>query len=243
MADRARYYRILDLSPGATPEQIKLAWRDLVQVWHPDRFAGNERLKQRAEETLKEINEAYERLTKPEKFAAADRRAARYEPETHERAADEKDHREILAEGVQTWNMWRKKYMDVRPRLEQARLSGQRLEGVDFREADLTGAILERADLYKANGSQACFKRARLAGATLYRAIFLEADFCEADLTAVDFSSSDLRGAVFTEARLHQAELIGARLEGADLRRAHGLTPRQIENVSTDAHTRLPSYL
>ena len=243
MADTARYYRILEVSPDASPEEIKIAWRDLVQVWHPDRFAGNDRLKQRAEQTLKEINEAYERLTKPEKFAESDRRKARYEPETHERADDERDHREILAEGVQAWNLWRKKYMDVAPRLTGARLRGRRLEGVDFRETDLSGAILERADLYKANGSQASFRRARLAGATLHRSIFLETDFTEADLTAVDFSSSDLRGSVFAEARLHQAELIGARLEGADLSRAHGLTARQLENVSTDRETLLPAYL
>lgn len=243
MADSSCYYRILDVAPDASPEEIKLAWRDLAQVWHPDRFTGNERLQQRAEETLKEINEAYERLTKPEKFADANRRASRYEPETHERAPDEKDHREILAEGVEVWNLWRKKYMDVAPRLKDARLSGRRLEGVDLRESDLSGAILERADLYKANGSEACFKRARLGGATLHRAIFLEADFSEADLTAVDLSSSDLRGAVFAEARLHQAELIGARLEGADLSRAHGLTPRQIEHVSSDRTTRFPAYL
>ncbi len=243
MADSSRYYRILEVSPDASPEEIKVAWRDLVQVWHPDRFAGNERLKQRAEQTLKQINEAYERLTKPEKFAAADRRAARYEPQTHDRGEEERDHRAILADGVQAWNLWRKKYMDVAPRLPGARLAGQRLEGVDFREADLAGAVLERSDLYKANGSQASFRRARLAGATLHRAIFLETDFSQADLTAVDFSSSDLRGAVFHEARLHQAELIGARLDGADLSRAHGLTPRQVENILTDHDTRLPAYL
>lgn len=62
MGDVDRYYKILELEPGALPEQVKQAYRDLVNVWHPDRFAHDSRLQQKAEEKLKEINEAYERL-------------------------------------------------------------------------------------------------------------------------------------------------------------------------------------
>jgi DnaJ domain len=29
-------YRILDLSPGATLEEVKRSYRELVRVWHPD---------------------------------------------------------------------------------------------------------------------------------------------------------------------------------------------------------------
>lgn len=50
--------RILDLAHGCSESEMRQAYRDLVQVWHPDRFAG-QRLKQRAEEELKRINEAY----------------------------------------------------------------------------------------------------------------------------------------------------------------------------------------
>jgi hypothetical protein len=58
-----RYYELLGLAPGATPEQLKAAHRDLVKVWHPDRFAHDPRLQQKAQEKLKEINEAFEALT------------------------------------------------------------------------------------------------------------------------------------------------------------------------------------
>jgi tetratricopeptide (TPR) repeat protein len=50
---------VLGTKAGAGPEEIKQAYRDLVQVWHPDRFAGNPRLQRKAEEALKKINLAY----------------------------------------------------------------------------------------------------------------------------------------------------------------------------------------
>ena len=55
-------YRLLDLDPGATDEEVKIAWRDLTKVWHPDRFEHDRDVQRRAEEKLKAINEAYERI-------------------------------------------------------------------------------------------------------------------------------------------------------------------------------------
>jgi hypothetical protein len=54
-------YRILELPPGASTEDVKQVYRDLVRVWHPDRFS-DERLRQIAEQKLKEVNLAYESL-------------------------------------------------------------------------------------------------------------------------------------------------------------------------------------
>jgi hypothetical protein len=59
---REECYRILEVPPDATPEQIRSAWRELTKVWHPDRFGNDEKLRRRAEEKLKEINRAYEIL-------------------------------------------------------------------------------------------------------------------------------------------------------------------------------------
>jgi hypothetical protein len=63
MDDSSKFYTILDLAPGASVEEIKAAYVDLVKVWHPDRFHGeSSRLRERAEQKLKQINEAYSRL-------------------------------------------------------------------------------------------------------------------------------------------------------------------------------------
>ena len=62
MANLDQYYRILGLEPGASPQKVKQAYRDLLWVWHPDRFEGNPRLQQVAQEKLKDINNAYEQL-------------------------------------------------------------------------------------------------------------------------------------------------------------------------------------
>jgi hypothetical protein len=55
-------YEVLGVSEGASAQELKEAYRDLAKVWHPDRFAHDPRLQQKAQEKLKEINEAYEQL-------------------------------------------------------------------------------------------------------------------------------------------------------------------------------------
>ena len=56
----SRCIEILGLKPDASQEEVNQAYRDLANVWHPDRFVGNPRLQKKAEEKLKEINAAYE---------------------------------------------------------------------------------------------------------------------------------------------------------------------------------------
>jgi hypothetical protein len=62
MDQLSKCYLILGLDAGASQEQVKQAYRDLVNVWHPDRFSHNERLRLVALEKMKEINGAYEFL-------------------------------------------------------------------------------------------------------------------------------------------------------------------------------------
>lgn len=55
---------LLELTVPFTRESLHEHYRDLIQIWHPDRYVHNERLKTKAEEKLKLINEAYENLSK-----------------------------------------------------------------------------------------------------------------------------------------------------------------------------------
>ena len=59
MNEIEHYYQILGLQPGATEAEVREAYRTLVKVWHPDRFSGDPRLQEKAQEKLKEINAAY----------------------------------------------------------------------------------------------------------------------------------------------------------------------------------------
>ncbi|MEH2239613.1 J domain-containing protein [Nostoc sp.] len=54
-------YEILGLEPGASSAQVKRAYRQLVKIWHPDRFL-DQKQKQEAEEKIKLINAAYNQL-------------------------------------------------------------------------------------------------------------------------------------------------------------------------------------
>ena len=66
---RRDYYGILGVDRDATPEQVKKAYRKLAHQYHPDKNPGDKE----AEERFKELSEAYETLSQPDKRAAYDR--------------------------------------------------------------------------------------------------------------------------------------------------------------------------
>jgi hypothetical protein len=55
-------FAILGLAEAATPLQVRTAYRDLVKVWHPDRFAHDPPLQAKAAEQLRQINAAFDLL-------------------------------------------------------------------------------------------------------------------------------------------------------------------------------------
>lgn len=69
MSTKRDYYDILGLGKGASPDEIKKAYRKVAIQYHPDKNPGNKE----AEEKFKEAAEAYEVLSNPEKRSQYDR--------------------------------------------------------------------------------------------------------------------------------------------------------------------------
>ncbi len=57
------YYAVLELRPTATNDDIKKAWHEQMQVWHPDRFTHSPALHRKAEARTQLINQAYQTLS------------------------------------------------------------------------------------------------------------------------------------------------------------------------------------
>ncbi len=133
------------------------------------------------------------------------------------------EHLDILKQGVEVWNKWRKDNPRIRPDLTLANLFGMRLSGVDF-----TGARLSRASLSHANLSLANLFDAKLDGVSLDEAnltrtnfigtLLFRANLSEASLNMTNFSMMDLIKVNFSN-----ATVIYASFGDVDLSMAKGL--------------------
>ncbi|MFN6518765.1 MAG: pentapeptide repeat-containing protein [Nostoc sp. CreGUA01] len=208
MSDLDRYYRVLELEPGATLEEVNQAYKDLVFVWHPDRIPKeNLRLQQKAQDKLKAINEAREKL-----------RSLKTKHQSTHKPSSSPFHYETPS---QTSQPPPKHNPDLSGKdYSRANLSNKDLSGRNLSYANLSGANLSDTFMHKVN-----LRGANLSEANLFRANLLLADMREANLRAAnligaDLSGADLRGADLTGARMHSGErllvkLIGANLAGA----------------------------
>ena len=142
------------------------------------------------------------------------------------------EHLDILKQGMETWNQWRKEYAHIQPDLSEADLSGANLsevnlsgvnllnatlENINFSDADLSGANLGGADLM-----ESCLKRADLSGAYLDEAVIVGGDLSLANLTRTSLQWAFLRqcnltGANLTSTNLQWANLCESDLSGANM--------------------------
>lgn len=153
------------------------------------------------------------------------------------------EHLEILEQGVEVWNDWRKNSREISPDLTHANLMGVDLTGADLTyadlsHADLTDAVLigvhlilahlHQATLISANLNGAKVRGANFTGANLHRAHCNGTDLQGANLQDANLSEVDFGGAVLSQALLHGADLNQARLYetvfgNTDLSRANHL--------------------
>lgn len=61
---RDEAWQVLGLAEGSSREEVSLAYRELAQMLHPDKFGENKRLRARAEQQMRRINEARDVLLK-----------------------------------------------------------------------------------------------------------------------------------------------------------------------------------
>src|SRR6266542_3866722 len=153
------------------------------------------------------------------------------------------EHLEILKQGIEKWNQWRRANPEIAADLSGANLRGASLVGADLRgadvreadiiQADLGGAILSRADLRKTKLRGSYLTRAILIRAELGGADLREANLIGADLIEADLSWAILDGTILTEAVLNMVILRATVLTNLDLSEVKGLETIRHETASS----------
>lgn len=145
------------------------------------------------------------------------------------------EHLDLIKQGIETWNVWRKEHPKTKVDLRGADLRGAKLiradlSFVDLRDAKLIGADLSYADLSKAHFMGADFAGAHLdhvnlsyinlKGANLSGASLIGANLFHANLSHTNLSSANLNNASLGHADLSEADLSHANLSFVDLSEA-----------------------
>ncbi|ARV59099.1 molecular chaperone DnaJ [Nostocales cyanobacterium HT-58-2] len=192
MSELEQYYRVLELEPGATFEEVNQAYKDLAFVWHPDRLPkDNTRLQEKAQKKLQEINEAREQLRLLK---------MRYQ-KLHNPVSSVHKH------------PTQKTYQPPKPNPD---LSGKDFSRANLQGKDLSGRNLSYANLSGANLSDAFMHKVNLRGANLSEANLFRANLLLADLREVNLRGANLVGADLSGADLRGANLMGARMKSGD---------------------------
>lgn len=85
MGKLEKYLSLFDLDHNYNENDLKSAYRTLSKVWHPDRFESNRKLRDKAEEKFKEINNGYQFLKEHLEFNSS------YESSQGDSYTDNKD--------------------------------------------------------------------------------------------------------------------------------------------------------
>ena len=162
-----------------------------------------------------------------------------------------KQHLDILKQGVEVWNQWRKEHHDIHPNLSGVVLDGAHLNDVrlsfsglseaSFRNAELRRAYFVSSDLSYVNFSsanlneahldRAKLNRANLSGATLQYTKIRSADLSGANLSGADLSFANLDRTSFNNTNLHETNFSFARLRFAEFFNVDLSTARGLDTI------------
>src|SRR5689334_10355719 len=117
-------------------------------------------------------------------------------------------HLDLLKQGVEIWNHWRKEHPDIRPDLRESKLICMGLREGDHRNAKIWRRDPSRILLTEAFGEQ--LDEAVVHGANLRGGNLSGADLSGADLSGADLSGADLSESYLTETTLFGADLVRA---------------------------------
>lgn len=151
------------------------------------------------------------------------------------------EHVEILKQGVDLWNKWRKENPEIKPDLREAKLLNRDLKHADLSDCDLCGADLSNADLahaylvgadlrgkvrlYNAHLNDANLSDSKLWNANLYRA-----DLSHANLEKANLRDADLRLASLVDTKVANATLTGCKIYGISIWNLRG-KPKEQNNL------------
>lgn len=127
------------------------------------------------------------------------------------------EHVEILKQGVEGWNEWRRSHPKIKPDLSGAILNDKTLSYVNLSMAYLIQGNFDRAILMNSNFSYASLMGVKFRQADLSGSDMRYSDLRRVDLKGANLSGSRLEGTKWGKANLESADLTGASLAGADL--------------------------
>lgn len=124
-------YEVLGISPNATDDEVKTAYRALARKYHPDHYADNP-LSELAEEKMQEINEAYDTIVRARKNGGSRGSA---------------DGAGYTRNGYSTGG----RYADIRRMIAQNRIADAQtlLDGIPFANRDAEWHFLMGSVLYR----------------------------------------------------------------------------------------------
>lgn len=125
-------YEVLGISPNATDDEVKSAYRTMARKYHPDNYADNP-LSELAQEKMQEINDAYDAIVRARKNGGHRQAAGGY------------------TGGYNASGTGNSSYGDVRTMIQQNRLADAQavLDGVPGHARDAEWFFLMGSVLYK----------------------------------------------------------------------------------------------